>query len=166
MVFNGAQFHLLLNHLPVVGFVGATIALIGAIALKSVEVKRFVLGIIIITGLSALPALWTGELAEEVVEHVPGIDKVLIDQHEEAAQVATVLALVCAAAAAGALLLQLRKPESFRKTLPGVFVLCLVAVVVMGIAAHDGGMIRHPEIRSGEVSHTNKAMSNDRGGDD
>ena len=57
MVFNGAQFHLFVNHLPVIGFVGAVFALLVAMAIKSVDVKRFVLGLTVIAGLSSLPAL-------------------------------------------------------------------------------------------------------------
>lgn len=148
MVFNGAQVHLFVNHLPVVGFVGAVLALIAGSVIKSVEVKRFVLGLTVIAGLSSLPALWTGEPAEGVIEHLPGVDEALIHQHEEAAEFATVLAVITAVAATGALFLQFSKPESLKKTLPGVLVLSLVTVAAMGKTAHEGGKIRHPEIRA------------------
>lgn len=150
MVLNGAQFHMLVNHLPVIGFVGVVLALMVASLITSSDVKKFVLGLTVVVGLSALPALWTGEPAEEVVEHLPGADKALIHEHEEAAEFATVLAVISAASAAGALFLQSRKPESLRKTLPVVLVLSLVTLAAMGKAAHEGGKISHPEIRSSE----------------
>lgn len=147
MVFNGAQFHLLVNHLPVVGFVIAVFALLAASILRSMEVKRFVLMLTVIVGLSSLPALWTGEPAEEVIEHLSGVDKALIHEHEEVAELATILALITAAVAAGALFLQVRKPESLKTTIPAALILSLATVAVMGKAAHEGGKIRHPEIR-------------------
>lgn len=152
MVLNGAQFHLFVNHVPVIGFVGAVLALIVAMTMKSADVKRFVLGLTVVAGLSSLPAFWTGEPAEEVVEHLPGVDEALIHEHEEAGEFAMVLGVITAVAAAGALFLQTRKPQTLGKTLPGVLVLSLVTLAAMSKAAHDGGMIRHPEIRADQAS--------------
>lgn len=149
MVFNGAQFHLIMNHLPVVGFLGLVPALLFAVLTSSVDIKRFILMVTVIVGLSSLAAYWTGEPAEEVVEHLPGIEEKVIHEHEEAAEFATILALVTAVAAAGALGLHYRRPETLRKTLPAVFVLSLAAAITMGKTAHEGGKIRHPEIRAG-----------------
>lgn len=154
MVFNGAQIHLLVNHLPVIGFVISVLALATASLMNSIDVRRFVLGLTLITGLSSLPALWSGESAEEMIEHLPGVDEALIHEHEEAAELATLLAVITSAAAAGALILQVRNPNSLRKTLPGVFVLSLVALVAMGNTAHEGGKIQHPEIRSDQSSQS------------
>lgn len=163
MVFNGAQFHLFVNHLPVIGFVGAALALMVATAMKSIDIKRFVLGLTIVAGLSSLPALWTGEPAEEVVEHLPGIDKALIHEHEEAAEFATILAMITAVAAGGALFLQFRKPDSLKKTVPLVMVFSLVTVAAMGKTAHEGGKIRHPEIRSGQALPAASEKTDDGG---
>jgi hypothetical protein len=166
MIFNGAQFHLLVNHLPVIGFIGAVGALIAASIIRSSDVKRFVLALTAVAGLSSLPALWTGEPAEEVVEHLPGIDEALIHEHEEAAEFATVLAVVTAVVAAGALFYQMRRPESLKKSVPGVLFLSLVTVAAMGKTAHDGGKIRHPEIRSNQGLQSVPETSDDDGDDD
>lgn len=147
MVFNGAQFHLLVNHLPVVGFIIAVAALAAAAVSKSADVKRFVLALTVVVGATSLPALWTGEPAEEVVEHLPGIDEGVIHEHEEAAEFATVMAVITAIVAAGALIVQRRKPEMLGKALSVVLVLSLIAAAAMGKAAHDGGLIRHTEIQ-------------------
>ncbi len=152
MMINGAQFHLLVNHLPVVGFIGATLTLIVAIVVTSTAIKKFVLGITVIAGLSALPAFWTGEPAEEVIEHLPGTDKALIHEHEEAAEFATILAVITGISAAGAFFLQSRKPESLTKTLPGVLILSLATAAAMAKTAHEGGKIRHSEIRGTQTA--------------
>lgn len=152
MVFNGAQVHLLVNHFAVVGLLAAIPALLVAMFMKNHAVKRFVLVATAVAGLSALPAFWSGEPAEEVVEHLPGVQELFIEAHEEAAELATVLSVITGLAAAGALLVRLRLPSSFSRTIPGVFILTVVSAAALGRAAHEGGMIMHPEIRGAAVS--------------
>ncbi|HET9239908.1 MAG TPA: hypothetical protein VFO10_21785 [Oligoflexus sp.] len=146
MVFNGAQFHMLVNHLPVVGFIGIVLALLVTLKVKSPDVRRFVLMATVLVGLTALPSLWTGEPAEEVIEDLPGISKKLIHEHEELAEKATILAVFTAGVAALALVLQRRRPETMDKSIPAVFVFSLATAGLMGWVAHEGGLIRHPEI--------------------
>ncbi len=146
MLFNGAQFHMLVNHLPVIGFLGIILSLVVAIRTQSLDIKRFVLFATVLVGVSALAPYWTGEPAEEVIEHLPGVSKDLIHEHEELAETATVFSLITAAAAGVALILQRRRPETLRKSVPAVFTLSLVSAGFMGAAAHEGGKIRHPEI--------------------
>lgn len=147
MVFNGAQVHLLVNHLPVIGFLGGVLGLGVAIVSRSIDVKRFVLLGTVLVGFSALLAYWTGEPAEDTIEDMSGVDRALIHEHEEAGEWAMVLGVVTGVAAAGAYALQRRKPESLRRTVPVVFVLSLVTFAAMAKTAHDGGVIRHPELR-------------------
>jgi hypothetical protein len=146
MVFNGAQFHMLVNHLPVIGFVGIVLALLVTLKLKSSEVRRFVLLATVLVGLSALPSLWTGEPAEEVIEDLPGISKELIHEHEELAEKATVLSVITAGVAALAFILQRRRPDTMNKSIPAVLFFSLATMGLMGWTAHEGGKIRHPEI--------------------
>ncbi len=146
MVFNGAQFHLLVNHLPVIGFLGMVLALAFAMITKSLDIKRFVLIATAIVGLSALAPYFTGEEAEEVIEHLPGVSKDLIHEHEELAEKATILAVLTALAAAFAFGLHFKRPDSLKASIPAVFLLSLVTSGLMGAAAHEGGKIRHPEI--------------------
>jgi hypothetical protein len=147
MVLNGAQFHMLANHLPVIGFLGMVIALGVAIKMSSLDVKRFVLMATALVGLSSLAALWTGEPAEEAVEHLPGVSEALIHEHEEAGEFANILALFTAFAALGALYWQKRDALSLKKSLVGVWILSIITLAAMAKAAHEGGKIRHPEIR-------------------
>ena len=148
MVWNGAQFHMLVNHLPVIGFVGMVLALAVAVAVESLDIKRFVLVATAIVGLSALAPFWTGEPAEEVIEHEPGVSESLIHEHEELAEIATVLSVITGIAAAAAFVLQRSRPATLRLTVPVVLVLSVVSAGMMGAAAHEGGKIRHPEIRT------------------
>jgi hypothetical protein len=146
MVFNGAQFHMLVNHLPVIGFMAIVLALLVTLKWKSLDVRRFVLLATVLVGLTALPALWTGEPAEEVIEGMSGVSKSLIHEHEELAEKATVLAVITGGVAALAYLLQRRRPETLNKSLPVVLLFSLATSGLMGWTAHEGGKIRHPEI--------------------
>ncbi len=146
MVFNGAQFHMFVNHLPVVGFIGVVLGLLVSLKVKSLDIRRFVLLATVLVGLTALPSLWTGEPAEEVIEDLPGVSKRLIHEHEELAEKATVLAVITSGVAALAFVLQRRRPETMNKSIPAVLLFSLVTSGLMGWSAHEGGKIRHPEI--------------------
>lgn len=146
MIFNGAQFHMLVNHLPVIGFLGMILALVVAIVVQSLDIKRFVLLATVVVGASALAPYFTGEPAEDTVEHLPGVSKDLIHEHEELAEKATILSVITAVAAGFAFFLQRRRMETLRISLPVVLTLSLITALLMGAAAHEGGKIRHPEI--------------------
>ncbi len=144
---NGAQLHLLVNHLPVVGFIGVTLGLVVAFFLKSADVKRFVLAATVLVGVSGLLPFATGEDAEEVVEHAAGVSEKLIHEHEEAAEFATILGLVTAGVAAFFLLRSRNKPESLQSATAATLLLALASVAAMAKTGHEGGKIMHPEIR-------------------
>jgi hypothetical protein len=164
MVFNGAQFHMLVNHLPVIGFLVIVLALLVALKWKSLDIRRFVLLGTVLVGLTGLPALWTGEPAEEVIEEMPGVSKRLIHEHEELAEKATVLAVITAGVAAFAYILQRRRPDTMNKSIPVVLLFSLATSGLMGWTAHEGGKIRHPEINPDAPSlpdATGPAISHD-----
>jgi len=146
MLFNGAQIHLLVNHLPVIGFLGMVLALAVAIKVQSVEVKRFILLATILVGASAMAPYWTGEFAEKNIEHLSGVSKSLIHDHEELAETATIFSVITAIAAAVAFFFQRRRSQTMRISIPIVLALSLVTAGLMSAAAHEGGKIRHPEI--------------------
>jgi len=147
MVFNGAQFHLLVNHLPVVGFILVTLALLFAIFVESVDIKRFVLLSTIVVGLSALAPFWTGEPAEELIEDRPGFDKQLVHEHEELAEKATVFSVLTSVLAGFVYWRQRTRNAFLQAGLKAVLVAALVSSALMAGAAHEGGKIQHPEIR-------------------
>lgn len=146
---NGAHWHLLLNHLPVLGTAFGILLLLFAWWKKSEEVKRVSLGVLVLTAACAVPAYLTGEPAEGVVEHLAGVSEVLIESHESAALVALSLAIATGIVALAGLFLS-RKA----KPLP---IWLMFAILFLGFAtgglmartANLGGEIRHTEIRTG-----------------
>lgn len=144
---NGAHFHLLLNHLPVLGTAFGLLLLLFALLRKSDELKQVSLGVLVLTALSAVPAYLTGEPAEEIVENLPGVAKALVEQHESAALVALSAALATGVVAlAGLWLARGNKPLPTWAMLATLF-LGLAASGLMARAANLGGQIRHSEIR-------------------
>src|SRR5215470_15297757 len=82
---NWAHVHLMLTHLQVIGTIFGVLLLLLALLKKSEELKRVSLGIFVLTALLALPVYLTGEPAEKVAEHLPGVTEPLIERHENAA---------------------------------------------------------------------------------
>ncbi len=145
---NWVQFHLIVNHAPVVGVPIALFLLIAARILKNDGVAVAARLVTMIAAVFALFAFFSGEPAEELVENIPCIAESLIHPHEEAAEVATVISVISGLLAALGCFLSMKKPESrLARILPGVlFVVLLGNAGALGYAAHLGGSIRHPEI--------------------
>lgn len=72
---DGAHFHLMLNHFPIIGMTFASPLLLLAWGTKSEDLIRVGLGLVSLTGLLAVATFLTGEPAEEVVENLPGVAK-------------------------------------------------------------------------------------------
>jgi hypothetical protein len=151
-MWNGAELHLFVNHLPVIGFLGVTLGLLIALVWPSADVKRFMLAATVVTGLSGGLPFATGEGAEDAVEPLAGVAERYIHSHEEAAEQATVLGFVTAGVAFVVLVVARRRPEVLKIGV-GVTLACsLVSAAMMGRAAHEGGKIRHPEIVSASAT--------------
>lgn len=145
---NGAHWHLIVNHLPIIfPIVGVIVMITGQIS-KSEAVKRTALMIFVIGALTTFAAMATGERAEEIVENINGIAKNLIENHEEAAEKFALLSYILGALSLTGLWTSFKK-KSFSGIISTiVFLLALVVVFFARQAGTTGGEIRHPEIRS------------------
>ena len=149
-MFNGPQIHLVLNHLPVVGFILMTPLVLLATIRCASEYRRLALMGVFLVSLLSLPAYFTGEPAEEGVEDLPGIEEKFIHDHEEAAEKALILALVTGALAGGAWFLTRKSTQLLGVAMPLVSFASVLTAAAMAWTGHEGGLIRHPEIRSAE----------------
>ncbi|MGE3726169.1 MAG: hypothetical protein AB7I41_11505 [Candidatus Sericytochromatia bacterium] len=152
---DSVQIHLLLNHAPIMGSLLATALLAWGLLRKNEEVVRVSLYILVGSALAALPVYFSGEGAEEAVEHLPGVVENLIEDHEHLAKVAIMIMEGLGLAALGGIFFSFRKV-----TLPlwyaGLLLtLGLINGGVMAQTAHLGGLIRHSEIRSGAAKEQN-----------
>jgi len=155
------HLHLLLNHIPTIGFVIALGLFLTSLASKSDDLKRASLVIFVLIGLLTIPTYVSGNSAAESICaggpkapacDDPALSKALIETHEGVALLAFT-AIVLTAAFAWLGLWQFRRishPQNW--TLAVILVLSLFAFTLVVRAANIGGEIRHPEIRdTGEI---------------
>src|SRR5690606_6461797 len=91
---NDVHLHLVLNHFPVIGLVIGLLVLLFGFLLRKDQIRATALGIFIFSALMAIAANYTGEVAEEIVEKLPGINEQYIETHEDAAEVFLLMMLV------------------------------------------------------------------------
>jgi len=145
---NSAHLHLLLNHVPVLGTLSGMLLLAFAMIRRSQELTRVSLAVLVLAAVITIPVYWSGEPAEELVEHRPEVSERIIEQHEEAAEAAaTALGILGALSLAGLVLFRQATgvPRRFAAL---TLALALVGTVLMIRTANLGGQVRHAEIRS------------------
>lgn len=131
-----------------------------AIIRKNDTITKTSFYLLLFAGISAIPVFFTGEGAEEAVEHLPGVSESVIESHEELAKFAFgIVSVTAIAALAGLLLFKSAKVLRFVK--PLVFLLGLATGGVMIVTAHLGGQVRHTEIRPGYTTQTEKGINDD-----
>ena len=158
-----AHVHLLLNHVPTVGFVIGLMLFVSSLIAKTVELKRASLVVFVGIALVTIPTYVSGNAAEEVlcaggakapVCSDPGVSKSLIQTHEGAALLAFA-AIILTGAFAWLGLWQIRRTSRAENwNLAVILLLSLVAFGLAARAANIGGEIRHPEIRSAQETVT------------
>lgn len=164
---NASQIHLALTHLPVVLSLAGMVALAISFIKTNIALRRTALYILLIAGVAALPVFFTGEGAEEVVEHMPGVSDSLIERHEEVAKLG-LITILAAAVLALISLLRFLSATLAKRMAAAVLLISLVSTGLMAQTAHLGGQIRHTEIRQADVQQqqdTNKAAEKEQDDD-
>ncbi len=144
---NGAQVHLALNHFSIVGIAFSTIFLAAAAIRPSEGLRRSAFALVVLTGILTIPAFLSGEEAEEVIEHLPGVTEALIHDHEELAEKVAWGVWATAALAGFGWFTSIRKGATPRWVVPTTLVLCVAFLGLLGWTSMLGGRIRHPEVR-------------------
>jgi len=145
---NNAHFHLVVNHLPIVGVLIGFLVLLAGLILKKPQIKNTALGILIFSALAAVVAFLTGEGAEEIVENLPGISETLIHKHEEYAELFLTIMLILAGVSLITLFFQYKKLSFYKYGFIAVLLLSVTAIVISKYVGTSGGEITHIEIRS------------------
>ena len=149
---DATHFHLILTHFPIVGtFIGIGILVYGQIS-RDDSIKKVALSVFIIMSLLTIPVFLTGEGAEESVEHLAGVSKSIIEEHEELASIAIwIMGLLGVISLVG--LYSIIKKRSYSKLLNSIIL--IVSLVTFGLFAkvgNLGGQIRHTEIRKNSTN--------------
>ena len=144
---NWAHVHLIINHFPVIGILGAILLLVYSLVRKSEEVKMVSLGVFAIIALITLAVYFTGEAAEKVVKNLPGVTETYIGRHEEIASLTLVLMEILGITSLAGLVLLRRSGAIPKWVVVLILILSLITAVVVNLTANLGGQIRHTEIR-------------------
>ena len=157
------HLHLLLNHVPTVGF-GIGLALfIASLVTRSGDLKQAGLVVMVAVALLSIPTYATGNAAQTRLQdrgevgdgsNEGMVTLSLIETHEGAAFLAlSFMELTGALAWLG--LWQFRRRAKVSSGLTGALVvLALVTMGLMAQAANIGGLINHPEIRGAQEATT------------
>jgi uncharacterized membrane protein len=148
---NGAHIHLMLNHLPIVGMVFATLTLLAGFLLKNTTVKQTALGLFVLTAITAIPAYISGEGAEEIVEGIAGVSHEDIHHHEDEGKVFLIASILTGILALATFWLERRKHNMSNMAYVGVFIAAGASLLMGQKTGTSGGQIRHTEIRPGAV---------------
>lgn len=146
---NQAHLHLLFNHLPIIGTLIGLLTLIAGFLLGNHIVKRTAMGIFIFAAICAVPAILTGEGAEEVMERLPGLNGGFIKAHEEMAEIFIWLSSVLGISALATLFLDIKENALSKILYFATLAIALATMFVGQQVGTTGGEIRHTEIRTG-----------------
>jgi uncharacterized membrane protein len=144
---NGAHWHLVLNHLPIIIPMVGLLVMFGGILVKSEVLKRAAFSIFILGAITTIAAFSTGEGAEEVVEGIQGIDEQLIKVHEEVAETFAILLYILGGISLFGLWASW-KEKTFAIPISYLTItLALIGLIYAQQTGATGGEIRHTEIR-------------------
>jgi uncharacterized membrane protein len=148
---NLAHAHLLLNHLPTIGFAVALSVYFGGLITSSDSLKKVGLVMFFLVAVVALPTYFTGSAAERALcpelKCPAEVSPQIMRKHEDLALFSFVLMEITGFFAWLALW-QLRKTSKIAAWNWGmVALLSLASFVLVGLAAAEGSGIRHPELR-------------------
>jgi uncharacterized membrane protein len=133
---------------PVILSIVSLTVLVVAMIKKNDVLTKTAYYLLFFAGVFAVPVFFTGEGAEEVVEHLPGVSESIIEMHEDLGKMAfgsiSVTAIVSLAG-----ILFYTKSELRRFITSLVLFLALATSGIMIVTAHLGGQVRHTEMRSG-----------------
>ncbi len=159
---DAAHLHLVLNHFPVIGTVITMFLLFLGILLKSGDIRKAALLVLILTSVVTIPVYVSGDGAQQIVEgNFDDVDEEYIDEHEDFALYSFVAMNIAGFVAILALFF-FRKSKEIPVTFAiPMFVLVLIVNGMMAYTANLGGKIHHPEIRGNTQTTGNTGADND-----
>jgi amino acid transporter len=163
---NAAHFHLLINHLPIVGsFIGFLLIFYSSIINKDLSNIKAGLIILTLSSFSILPVYFSGEGAEEIVEHLAGVSHETIEEHEEIAELGLYVSLFVGLLSSLSFLMVLRKNKNSKLLTNITLFAGFLLVILFVLIGQTGGEIKHPEIEKSSDTITPKLNMHDTDGD-
>lgn len=151
MSMNPAHMHLLLNHVPTIGFGIGLVLFAVALLLKLKDLRRACLVIFFLAAAITITTYVSGNDAREALKTNPDISDALMQVHESAALVAFIFMQITGFFSWVGLWIWDR-PSRFARWNTGiVFAFATLTFVLMARAGYMGGAIRHPETGAAET---------------
>jgi len=144
-----SHVHIILNHLPTVGFVFALVFYLAALAMNNVVMKRSSLVLFVICGILGVPTFVTGNASMWALTDPPvtGISKAVINAHRDWA-LFSLFGLAFTGVTSWIALWRFRHLGRFSaRALTMVLIFAVITLGVLAETGHRGGQINHPEIR-------------------
>jgi uncharacterized membrane protein len=144
-----SHVHVILNHLPTVGFVFALVFYIAALVMNNVVMKRSSLVLFVICAILGVPTFVTGNASMWALTDPPvaGISKAVINAHRDFA-LYSLFALAFTGVTSWIALWRFRHLGRFsNRSLTVILIFAIVTLGVLAETGHRGGQINHPEIR-------------------
>jgi uncharacterized membrane protein len=138
-----AYLHLLSNHVPILGSLFGVLLLVVALVKPNFNTTLSAYLILLVSGIGGIVAYFTGEPAEESVEHVPGISHKLIHVHEEMAENALIFVFLLTAAAVVGLWAERAQWKNAKNIERFTLVVGIIAFILFAFTGYLGGHIRH-----------------------
>jgi uncharacterized membrane protein len=144
-----SHVHVILNHLPTVGFVFALVFYIAALVMNNVVMKRSSLVLFVICAILGVPTFVTGNASMWALTDPPvaGISKAVINAHRDFA-LYSLFALAFTGVTSWIALWRFRHLGRFsNRSLTVILIFAIITLGVLAETGHRGGQINHPEIR-------------------
>ena len=146
MNLTGAHWHLLVNHVPIIGSLLAMLILGYGLIRRNPPIIQLSFGLFVLMSLATAITNQTGEGAEHYLKSINQLNRALLHEHEEAADLANVGMYLTGLLSLLALVWQRAKQLRFLPLL--IFGLSLITFGLMANTGRLGGLIMHREIRS------------------
>jgi len=141
----------MLNHIPILGSLFALCLLLYGLIRKNSSLEQAGLVAFVIAGIFALPVFFSGEKAEDAVQHLAGVSELYIEEHEDLGLIA-LWAVLCTAALSLVGLYAYFIQKRIVALRSGIVIAAVASVGLMTLTGSHGGKIRHSEIRESIVT--------------
>ncbi|MBO0952204.1 hypothetical protein [Fibrella forsythiae] len=145
MAMNGAHWHLLVNHFPIIGGLMATIVLGFGLFRRNDAIIKLAFGLFLLMSVFTAITNQTGESAEHYLKSINALDRPRLHEHEEAADMANIGMYLTGLLSLLALVW--KKANEWRWLPTLIFVVSLVTFGLMANVGRLGGLIMHQELR-------------------
>jgi hypothetical protein len=148
---NPEYLHIVLNHIPTIGFgIGLGLYVI-ALFLKHEDLRRVGLVIFFLAAAVTVVTYVSGNDAREALKETEGISDALMQAHESAALIAFIFMCITGFFAWVGLWIWERPSRFTRLNSIVVLIFAVLSFALMARAAYFGGAIRHPELQAAET---------------